>query len=190
MHTHANFIVLPQWNTKLLAFQDLLSHSVALSWQWANQTLSYPNKAESQAREWELSILKPLVWLDHGSKMRDPDSNLWPSKSLISQNGRWTLYSLPQMVLCYIQHSSLTILFHMLPHLFPLLNMQPIFRTTLHHAQIRTQETYCIGSTICDYDNIRQYPKIKKNTWWNNQLYIRIPETQRELDMSFLIILV
>ena len=58
MHTHDKFIVLPPWH------HDLLSQSLTLSWQWANQYLPYPNNAECQARKRQVSILKSLVWLD------------------------------------------------------------------------------------------------------------------------------
>ena len=43
----------------------LISHLVTLSWYWANQFLPYHNNAEPHE-----SILKSLVWLDHGSTYR------------------------------------------------------------------------------------------------------------------------
>ena len=67
----------------------LLCHSVIFSWHWANQSLSYPNNAERQARKWKVSVLKSLIWLDS----QGPDSNLWGSDSQIFQDGKWTLYS-------------------------------------------------------------------------------------------------
>ena len=67
----------------------MLSHSDSLSWHWANQPLPYPNNDECQARKWQVSILKSLVWLD--SKMRGPDLNLRSSDSPISQAGRRAL---------------------------------------------------------------------------------------------------
>ena len=36
----------------------MLSHSVTLSWRWANQSIPYPNNAEHQARKWQVSICK------------------------------------------------------------------------------------------------------------------------------------
>ena len=51
--THGDFIMLPHWNTRLLA-PFLLSYSVTLSWHWTNQSLPYYNNAEHQAREWQL----------------------------------------------------------------------------------------------------------------------------------------
>ena len=45
-------------------------HSVILYWHWANQSLPYPNNAESQATKWQVSILKSLVWLNQGSNPR------------------------------------------------------------------------------------------------------------------------
>ena len=35
---------------------------------WANQSLPYPNNAEHQAREQQVSILKSLFWLNQDSK--------------------------------------------------------------------------------------------------------------------------
>ena len=69
----------------------LLSLWVTLSWHWANQFLPYPNNAEHQAREWQVSILKSLVWFDQDLKTWRPDSKSWPSDSLISQNRKWAL---------------------------------------------------------------------------------------------------
>ena len=73
----------PHWH------HDLLSHSVALFWHWSHQSLPYPNNAEHQARESQVS----LVWLDQCLKPWGPDLNLWPSDSPISQNGWHTLFS-------------------------------------------------------------------------------------------------
>ena len=57
----------------------LLSHSVTLSWHWANQSFPYRNNAEHQARKRQGSILKSSVWLYQGSNPRGSDSNpiLW-----------------------------------------------------------------------------------------------------------------
>ena len=66
--------------------QDLISHSVTLSWHEANQSLPYPNIAGHRARKWQVSILNSSVWLDPGSNPRSLD---FP----IPQNGRQTLYS-------------------------------------------------------------------------------------------------
>ena len=63
---------------------DLLSHSVTLSWYWANQPLSYPNNVECLVRMWKVSILKYLIWFDQGSNPRCPNLP-------ISQNWRRTL---------------------------------------------------------------------------------------------------
>ena len=52
-----------------------------------------PDNAERQARTQQVSIIKSLVSLDRVLKMWSPDSNTRPSDSLISQNGRQTLYS-------------------------------------------------------------------------------------------------
>ena len=73
-------------------YSHLLSHSVTLSWLWANQSLPYPNNAERQAKKWQISILKALVWLDQVSNPWAPDSNPGSLDSPISQNGRWPLY--------------------------------------------------------------------------------------------------
>ena len=73
--------------------RDLLSHSISLSWHWTNQSLPYHNNAKHQAREWQVSVLKTSAWLDQGSKLQGHNSNLQPSDSLISQNGRPMLYS-------------------------------------------------------------------------------------------------
>ena len=69
---------------------NLLSHSVILSWHWANQC---PNNAEHQDRERQVSILKSLIWLNQVSNPQSPDSNLWSSDSPISHKGRRALYS-------------------------------------------------------------------------------------------------
>ena len=91
VHTYGNFIVLTHWNTRPPA--PWASHSVALSWQWANQSLSYANNVEHQAKEWQVSILKSLIWLDQDSKTTRSGFDPWPSDSPILENGRRTLYS-------------------------------------------------------------------------------------------------
>ena len=75
---------------------DLISHSVTLSWHWANQSLPYPNNAERQTRKQQLSTLKSLVWLELGSKtVRSrhepatfglPDSPEWEAHALHIQS--------------------------------------------------------------------------------------------------------
>ena len=65
---------------------DPISHSVALSWHWANQSLHYHNNAEHVARKWQVSIFRSLVWLAQSSNLRGPNSP-------ISQNRKRTLYS-------------------------------------------------------------------------------------------------
>ena len=47
----------------------LKSHSVTLSWHWANQSLPYPNNAKHLARKWQVYIFKSSVWLDQCSNM-------------------------------------------------------------------------------------------------------------------------
>ena len=61
---------------------DLISHSVTLSWHWANDSLPDLNNVECLARKWQVSIFKSLVCLDHGLNLRCSDSP-------ISQIGRW-----------------------------------------------------------------------------------------------------
>ena len=82
VHTHGDFIVLPHWD------HDLLSHLVPLSWHWANQFLPCSNNAKHQARNWQVSIWKSLVWLDQVLNPWAWDSNPWSLDSPISQNGR------------------------------------------------------------------------------------------------------
>ena len=64
-----------------------MTHSVTLSWHWANESLPYPNNAECLARKWQVSILKSLVSLTSGWNPEGSDS-------LVSQNGKLTFYSL------------------------------------------------------------------------------------------------
>ena len=61
-----------------------MTHSVTLSWHWANQFLLYPDNGKCLARKQQVSILKSLVWLH-------PDSNPRGSNSPISQDWRWTV---------------------------------------------------------------------------------------------------
>ena len=72
---------------------DLLSHSVTLSWHWANQSLHYPNNAKRKARKQHISILKSSVWLDQVLNPWALDTNPQSSDSLTSQHGRRELYS-------------------------------------------------------------------------------------------------
>ena len=41
-----------------------MTHSVTLSWLWANQSLCHPNYAECRARKRQVTIFNSLVWLD------------------------------------------------------------------------------------------------------------------------------
>ena len=61
---------------------DLISHSVTLSWHWANESLPYPDNAE------QVSILRSLVWFNQVSNPQGPDSNQRGSDSPIFQHGR------------------------------------------------------------------------------------------------------
>ena len=85
--------MLPHWDN------DLLSHSVTLSWHWANQSSPYPNNAERQAHERQVSILMSLVWLNQGSNLQGLDSNHQGSDSPIFHHAKRTLYSLTRLVL-------------------------------------------------------------------------------------------
>ena len=86
-----------------LEHHNLRSHTVALFWHWTNQSLPYAKLAEHQAKEWQVSILQSLVWLDQGSKQWSPDLNLQTLDSLISQNGRWMFYSFGHPIWCTIK---------------------------------------------------------------------------------------
>ena len=57
---------------------DAVSHSVTLSWHWANQFLPCPNTAECQARKRQVSNFKSLVWLDQSLNTTDAQF-FWPS---------------------------------------------------------------------------------------------------------------
>ena len=82
-----------------------LGHQVTSTMTWYHTQSHYPdteitsprptliNNAERQARERQVSILKPLVWLDQGLSLQGPDLTLRGSGSPISQIGGWTLYS-------------------------------------------------------------------------------------------------
>ena len=74
-------------------------HSVILSWHWTNQSLPYPNNAVCQARKWQVSILKSLVWFNQGSNQQGWDSNTQGSDSPISQHRRRMLYSFGHPIL-------------------------------------------------------------------------------------------
>ena len=67
LHSLGDFIV-HLTGTPGYQHHDQLSHSVTLSKNWANQFLPYPNNAECQVREQQVSILKSLGWLNQGSK--------------------------------------------------------------------------------------------------------------------------
>ena len=71
--------------------RTLISHSVILYWHWINQPMPYSNNAECLARKRQVSILKSLIWLDHGSNQLGSDSP-------ISQNGRQMFYSFDHLI--------------------------------------------------------------------------------------------
>ena len=75
-----------------------MSHLVALSWHWPNQSSPDPNNVEHLARKWQASIIKSLIWLDQ-------HSNLWGPDPLISQNGRWMLYSFSRVTIFIVRWS-------------------------------------------------------------------------------------
>ena len=85
-----DLIVLPHWDTRSPA-PYLISHTVTLSWHWANQSFPYPNSTEHLARKRQVSFLKSLGWLDQVF-------NPWDSDSPISQNGKRTLYSFGHVI--------------------------------------------------------------------------------------------
>ena len=89
--TQCDFIVLPHCEPRP---PQPWSHSVTLCWHWANQSLPHYNNAECLARKQQVSIFKPLVWLDQGS---NPGGLNLP----ISQNRRWTLNSFGHPIWCY-----------------------------------------------------------------------------------------
>ena len=78
---------------------NLISHSLTLSWHWANQSWLYPTNDVCLARKWQVSILKSLVWFDPGLNPQGLDSP-------ISQNGGWALYSFGHSVCCHVVGSS------------------------------------------------------------------------------------
>ena len=51
-------------------YHDLISHSVTLSWHWANQSLSHPVNTERQVTVRQVSILKVIVWTKSGNELR------------------------------------------------------------------------------------------------------------------------
>ena len=91
--THGDFIMLPHWDTRPPVPWPW-SHSITLSWHWANQSLPYQyhNNAEHQARKRQVSILKSFFLLDQVLNLQARNSNLRSSNSPISQNGRRALY--------------------------------------------------------------------------------------------------
>ena len=76
---------------------DLLSHSVALSWCWDNQSLAYPNNAKHQAWKWQVYILKSLVWLDLVSNPHTLGSN---PLERTGSGGSWTENALKECSVC------------------------------------------------------------------------------------------
>ena len=86
-------------NQAIMVVHDLISHSVTLSWHWANQALHCPNNAEHLASKWQqVSILyKSLVWLDNCS-------NPWflpHSRPVLHRFGHSALYAFPYDVHVY-----------------------------------------------------------------------------------------
>ena len=63
--------------TQVTSITPWYPHSVTLSCDWANHSLSYSNSAECLVRKLQLSILKSLVWLDQVSDMRGSDSPIF-----------------------------------------------------------------------------------------------------------------
>ena len=110
VHTHCDFIVQPQWDTRLV----VPFHSDALSWHQANQSLPYPNNAECHQ---QVSILKSLVRLDQRSNPHGPDSN--PTRFRFPNLSAWGMDALlirpPHLIL--MKHNALTsfFLFLMIP---------------------------------------------------------------------------
>ena len=48
-----------------------------------NQSFAYPNNAEHQARDRQVSILKSLVWLDQGSEIEQQDNKICNNKKTL-----------------------------------------------------------------------------------------------------------
>ena len=82
---------------------NLISHSVTLSWHWANQYLPYPSNAQFQARQRQVYIVKLLLWLDQGSNLT-MSTFLWGSclsgvyvsrMMYLKQGGMWPHGGIP-----------------------------------------------------------------------------------------------
>ena len=82
--TRGDFIVLPNGKPGH-QHHDLISHSVTVSWHRTNKSLPYPNNAKCQARKWQVSIFKSLIWLDQGLNIW-----VWISRSTKAGVGRST----------------------------------------------------------------------------------------------------
>ena len=88
--TQSDFIVLPHWNNRPPALLPAIP-PVTLSSPWANQSLPYPNNDECHTREWQVSILKSLVWINQGLKttrsclIRSRDLPEWEADAALIQ---------------------------------------------------------------------------------------------------------
>ena len=63
VHTHGDSTVMATGKSEHWHHVPI-SHSITLSWYWANQSLPYPNNAECQARTRNYQFCKSLVWLN------------------------------------------------------------------------------------------------------------------------------
>ena len=61
--SRCSIIVLPYWEYQTAGTHDSISHSVTLSWHWANRYLPYPSNATHQAGKRQVSIFISH-WLD------------------------------------------------------------------------------------------------------------------------------
>ena len=75
VHTHGDFMMLHSEKPGC-QHHDLISHSVTLSWNWANHSLPSPNNAERLANKRQVSILK-LLGLTRPMSFRFPDLPKW-----------------------------------------------------------------------------------------------------------------
>ena len=78
VHTHGNIIVLPTWETRLLAPWAETAVSCII-WQWANRSLSYPINDQCQARKWQASILYGFgfTWLGNKQLSSTCEARIW-----------------------------------------------------------------------------------------------------------------
>ena len=87
--------------TPVRQHHDLISHSVTLSWHWANQFLPSANNAEHQARKQQAWIFKSSVWLDQVSNPNQThDLKIpWSSRALYSfGHADWSFEDKPNVV--------------------------------------------------------------------------------------------